>query len=176
MTDVSELDALPSDRAGEMFSACCGSTRWVERMLALRPFGSRGAVCGAADEVWWSLSANDWREAFAHHPRIGAKMEPASQSTQARAWAAGEQSQVSHAPDDVRDQLALANQEYERRFGYIYIVCATGKSAAEMLTLARNRLDNAPEVELRIAAEEQRKITRLRLAKLLDENAKGDEP
>lgn len=173
MTSVSELDELPSDDAAALLTACCGSKRWVERMVAVRPFRSRGAVYGAADEIWWSLSSADWLEAFAHHPRIGAAKDAASQSGTAREWAAGEQSGVADANASVRQELTGTNEEYERRFGYIYIVCATGQSAAGMLDLAKVRLLNPPEVELRIAAEEQRKITRLRLAKLLDANETG---
>lgn len=137
-------------------------------MLARRPFRSRAAVLSAADETWWSLDPSDWREAFSHHPRIGERKGSASQGGRATAWADGEQSGVERAQDDVRAALATVNREYEQRFGYIYIVFATGKSAEEMLALARERLRNDPDVELRVAAEEQRKIARLRLEKLLD--------
>ena len=130
-------------------------------MLARRPFRSREAVLETADEIWASLDGADWREAFAHHPRIG------EQTT--NATAAKEQSGVSGAADDVRQALAKANRDYEQLFGYIYIVCATGKSAEEMLAIAKSRLENDPETELRVAAEEQRKITRLRLQKLLED-------
>lgn len=107
-------------------------------------------------------------EAFSHHPRIGERKGALRQSERGSAWAAGEQSGVERADDDVRSALAAANREYEQRFGYIYIVCATGKSAEEMVAAARKRLRNDPDVEVRTAAEEQRKIMRLRLDKLLD--------
>ena len=136
-------------------------------MLASRPFGSRDRVLSTADEIWRSLDPSDWREAFAHHPRIGETKSEAPQSERGRAWAAGEQAGVEHAGNDVRAALAAVNREYELRFGYIYIVCATGKTAEEMLALAVQRFGNDPDVELRTAAEEQRKITRLRLDKLL---------
>lgn len=123
----------------------------------------------AADEIWRALAPADWLEAFSHHPRIGERKSALSQSARATAWAAGEQSAVDQANDDTRAALAEANREYEDRFGYIYIVCATGKSAEEMVTLARERLRNDPDVELRLAAEEQRKITRIRLEKLLND-------
>ena len=103
----------------------------------------------------------DWREAFAHHPRIGEAEHSVAEKRARRSWAAGEQASVATAQDAVRDALVEANIKYERRFGYIYIVCATGKTADEMLALARGRLHNSAKVELRVAAEEQRKITRL---------------
>ncbi len=164
---VAELDAMPESQAPSLLVECCGSSRWVSRMLARRPFGSRAAVLSAADEIWRSLDATDWREAFSHHPRIGERQSAMPQSTRGSTWAAGEQSAVGRADDEMRAALAAVNVEYERRFGYIYIVFAAGKSAEEMLALARERLRNDPEVELRIAAEEQGKITRLRLEKML---------
>ena len=164
---VAELDEMPDSRAGELLRECCGSSRWVDGMLAKRPFGSRPGVLSAADEVWRSLEPGDWREAFAYYPRIGERSTTMPQSERGRTWAAGEQSGVERADEDVRHALVAVNREYERRFGYIYIVLATGKSAEEMLALANERLGNDPDVELRTAAEEQRKITRLRLDKLL---------
>lgn len=155
------LDAMPESQAKEQLRQCCGSSRWVAGMVARRPFGSRETVLAAADEIWASLNGDDWREAFAHHPRIG------EQTT--NSVAANEQSGVTGAADDVRQALAKANRDYEQRFGYIYIVCATGKTAEEMLAIANSRLQNDPDTELRVAAEEQRKITRLRLQKLLEE-------
>ena len=168
---VAELDVLPPDRASQLLGDCCGSSRWVSAMVARRPFGSLERVLSAADEVWRSLTPDDWREAFAHHPRIGEQRSAARQSERGAAWAAGEQSGVGGAAEDTRAALATANRDYERRFGYIYIVCATGRTAEEMLTDATTRLRNAPDAELGVAAEEQRKITRLRLEKLL---GKGD--
>jgi 2-oxo-4-hydroxy-4-carboxy-5-ureidoimidazoline decarboxylase len=165
---VAELDAMPKHQASELLAECCGASRWVAGMLARRPFKSRAAVLSTADEIWRSLDSSGWREAFSHHPRIGERKSAVPQSERGSAWAAGEQSGVEHADDDVRRALAATNREYERRFGYIYIVFATGKSAEEMLALACQRLQNDPDVELRVAAEEQRKITRLRLDKLLD--------
>jgi 2-oxo-4-hydroxy-4-carboxy-5-ureidoimidazoline decarboxylase len=165
---VAELDAMAEPQATTLLAECCGASRWVLGMLARRPFGSRAAVLSAADEIWRSLDPSDWLEAFSHHPRIGEQNSAMPQSERGSAWAAGEQSGVERADDEVRAALAAANREYEQRFGYIYIVFATGKSVEEMLALARKRLRNDPEVELHAAAEEQRKITRLRLDKLLD--------
>jgi 2-oxo-4-hydroxy-4-carboxy-5-ureidoimidazoline decarboxylase len=165
---VAELDAMPEPQANELLSDCCGASRWVSGMLARRPFRSRAVVLSTADEIWRSLDAGDWREAFSHHPRIGERKSAMPQSERESAWAAGEQSGIERARDDVRAELAAANREYEQRFGYTYIVFAIGKSAEEMLALARERLRNDTDVELPTAAEEQRKITRLRLEKLLD--------
>jgi OHCU decarboxylase len=115
------------------------------------------------------LDSTHWIEAFSHHPRIGERASALPQGERGREWAAGEQSGVGRAQQDVRAELASVNREYEHRFGYIFIVLASGKSAEEMLALARERLGNDPDLELRTAAEEQRKITRLRLEKLLDD-------
>ena len=158
---IAEFDRTSPPAAAESLRECCGSPRWVSAMIERRPFGSRDAAFSAADEIWKSLDPSDWLEAFAHHPRIG---EQTNNSVAAR-----EQSGVLTADDDIRSQLAQANRDYEQRFGYIYIVCATGKSAEEMLAIARDRLNNDPATELAIAAEEQRKITKLRLAKLLED-------
>lgn len=135
----------------------CGSSEWVRRMMAARPLDGAFA---AADEIWASLDAKDWLEAFAAHPRIGEK--------KGTAWSAQEQSGTAAASDETMNALASANAEYEKRFGYIYILCATGKSGDEMLAMAWQRLTNEPEHELRVAAEEQRKIIHLRLMKLVE--------
>jgi len=164
---VRELGELPATHAIELLTACCGSSRWVSSMVARRPFRSLDAVLAAADDIWWSLDATDWREAFAHHPRIGEQLSAVPQDERGRGWSSAEQTGISTARDAVRDALAAANREYEHKFGYIYIVCASGQSAEAMLSLARARIDNQPDTELRVAAEEQRKITRLRLEKLL---------
>ena len=166
--NVAELDAMPEPQANKLFAECCGASRWVSGMLSRRPFRSRDVVLSTADEIWASLGPADWREAFSHHPRIGERKSAKPQSERGSAWAAGEQSGVEGADDDLRADLAAANREYEQRFGYIFIVFATGKSAEGMLALARDRLRNEPDIELRVAAEEQRKITRARLKKLLD--------
>ena len=155
---VAELDRMPESRAAPLLSSCCGSTAWVTRMLQRRPFGTFEALATTSEIVWQELSPADWMEAFSHHPRIGAGDAPG--------WSAEEQSGVSLATDTVRADLAEINRQYEERFGYIYIVCATGKSAVELLALARARLANPPGVELAIAAMEQQSITRLRLEKL----------
>lgn len=148
---------------------CCGSTRWAQSMAAGRPFQSIDELLSNADSVWWSLSEEDWLEAFRAHPKIGEKKAAATQSTQAQNWSADEQSGTAGAAVEAMKELANGNLEYERRFGFIYIVCATGKSSEEMLAILKGRLENDSQTELRNAAEEQRKITRLRLKKLLNQ-------
>jgi 2-oxo-4-hydroxy-4-carboxy-5-ureidoimidazoline decarboxylase len=149
------IDTSPLEEARTLLTTACGAHRWVDRMLIRRPFGSRDALLAVAREEWFSLAEADWREAFLHHPKIGQKS--------ADRVASREQSGVSGAADDVLTALAEGNRAYEAKFGYIFIVCATGKSAAEMLALLRSRLPNDAATEIRIAAEEQAKITALRL-------------
>jgi len=132
-------------------------------MAGARPFASLDAAGAAADRIWTSLDRSDWLEAFAAHPRIGA----AAPAGQAGEWSAREQAGAADASATVQRRLAESNRAYEHHFGYIFIVCATGKSAGEMLQLLEQRLNNAPDAELLVAAGEQRKITRLRLCKLL---------
>jgi len=138
--------------------ACCGSHAWAERMARLQPFISAEQMLEAADRVWWELTPTDWLEAFSAHPRIGEKGD---------AVASAEQSGVRDAAQDILTRIMGGNRVYEQRFGYIYIVCASGKSATEMIEILESRLRNDKETELRIAAEQQRQITRLRLEKWL---------
>jgi 2-oxo-4-hydroxy-4-carboxy-5-ureidoimidazoline decarboxylase len=164
---LDELNALASERAAQVFRACCGASRWIDAMVARRPFASTGAAISMADDIWLAMGPDDWREAFAHHPRIGERAAAKPQDERAAEWSAGEQSSVANADATIQDELAGINRAYEARFGYIYIVCASGRSADELVEIARRRLTNAPDDELRVAAEEQRQITRLRLRKLL---------
>lgn len=163
---VTAFDALPDHEAFVLLQSCCGSQAWVEAMLAHRPFGTLVRVLNEAEDIWWSLGPDDWREAFAHHPRVGEQAASGPQSARAQAWSADEQRGASAAGAATRQALADGNHEYERRFGQIYLVCATGKSADEMLALLRQRLSNDPATELRVASGEQAKITRLRLEKM----------
>ena len=145
-------------------------------MAATRPFASADDLLAAADRVWTAADPTDWLEAFAAHPKIGAGQAGRAErpeGTEEAEWAAQEQSGARVAPDDVRERLARGNRDYEARFGYIFIVCATGKSADEMLAALEHRLRNAPDVEIGIAADEQRRITRLRLLKLLSDERKA---
>ena len=136
-------------------------------MAEARPFANVESLLAKADEIWWSLSEADWLEAFHSHPKIGEQKAAVAQSPQARNWSAQEQSGVAGASAQTIDELTRRNREYEEHFGFIFIVCASGKSSEEMLGLLADRMSNDPEIELGVAAEEQRKITRLRLEKLL---------
>lgn len=164
---VAELDAMPGAQVAELLTSCCGSSKWVTAMLTRRPFGSRDVLLAAADIVWHSLDPADWREAFSHHPRIGEQTGATQAPGRGQSWSAGEQARMREASDAVRSALAAVNRQYEERFGYVYIVCATGRSAEEMLEMARARLSNDPDTELTTAAREQQKILRIRLEKLL---------
>jgi len=169
--DIHAFNGLPVSPARDLLRSCCGASRWIDGMLARRPFFNVASVLRAADDVWMSLGPNDWREAFAHHPRIGERTAAAAQSQTAAAWSAAEQSAMSSADAGTRVELAAANAAYEARFGHIYIVCAAGKSTEELLAIARQRLTNEPRQELEIAAAEQHKITRLRLRRLFNDHS-----
>lgn len=157
---MSELNGLPEDRAAAELLRCCGSSAWAGIMAAARPFDSFAALCDYAERVWWSLPGEDWLEAFGAHPKIGER-HPAT------GWSAQEQSGMNSAAAPTAQALAQANGEYLAKFGHIFIVCATGKSAEQMLTILESRMHNEPGDELRIAAAEQSKITRVRLEKLM---------
>jgi 2-oxo-4-hydroxy-4-carboxy-5-ureidoimidazoline decarboxylase len=164
---VAELDALPGDEARTTLERCCGARRWVDGMLAARPFGDRERLFAAAAAAERAMTAADWREAFAHHPRIGDLAALRTRFAATAAWAGAEQRGAAAASEATLAALAEGNRDYETRFGHLFIVCATGKSADEMLALLRARLGNDPERELAIAAGEQARITRLRLDRLL---------
>ena len=157
------IDDASDAEAGALLRICCGAERWVERMLARRPFGSREAALSAAREEWLALDPGDWREAFSHHPRIGAVEDLRNKFATTRALSEREQAGVSRASDEVLAALLEGNRAYEAKFGYIFVVCATGKSAEEMLALLRVRLSNDPAEEIRVAAEEHANICDLRL-------------
>jgi 2-oxo-4-hydroxy-4-carboxy-5-ureidoimidazoline decarboxylase len=162
---LAEFNALPTAQAESMLMDCCGCVRWAASVAARRPFANIDALHKAADSLWWNLERAGWLEAFSHHPQIGDKAVSGSES--ARQWAAGEQAGARVADDDVKARLARANRAYFEKFGYIYIVCATGKTAEGMLAILNQRLQNDPPSEISIAAEQQRLITRIRLDKLL---------
>jgi OHCU decarboxylase len=166
---LDHLNELPPENAEALLQPCCGSREWARGVAASRPFRDIGELLAVSDHVWWSLGREDWLEAFAAHPRIGEKVEekvakPGGE--RARAWSEQEQSRVRGVPPEILERLSRGNRLYQQKFGHIFIICATGKDAAEMLTILRQRLGNDPETELRVAAEEQRKITNLRLEKL----------
>jgi 2-oxo-4-hydroxy-4-carboxy-5-ureidoimidazoline decarboxylase len=155
---LDDLNALSRDAAERELMRCCGSSRWAAAMAGRRPFGNAEQLYRAGDEIWSSLDGADWLEAFAHHPRIGER---------AAGWAKDEQAGTRSASTHTTERLAARNHEYERQFGHVFLVCATGKQADEMLEQLDRRMSNDPATELRVAAAEQAKITRLRLEKLL---------
>ncbi len=164
---LDQLNSLTSVAADEEFLKCCGSMHWARRMSDARPFGDLGHLIKEADRVWRSLTEQDWLEAFRAHPKIGERKAAAIQSQQAASWSAHEQSQAQQAADETKAAIAEGNRIYEDRFGFIFIICASGKTAHEILKSLNQRLANDAATEMRIAAEEQRKITQLRLNKLL---------
>jgi 2-oxo-4-hydroxy-4-carboxy-5-ureidoimidazoline decarboxylase len=157
------IDRAPVEEARVFLFTCCGSSRWVEQMLARRPFGNEQALVDAARTVWLGLAADDWREAFAHHPKIGDRESIRARFPSTAHLSTTEQSGMAGASEATLDALAEGNRAYEAKFGYIFIVCAAGKSAEEMLELLQARLSNDPANELLVAAGEQAKITALRL-------------
>jgi 2-oxo-4-hydroxy-4-carboxy-5-ureidoimidazoline decarboxylase len=163
---LDELNALPRYRAEGHLFQCCGSQAWAHTMAGRRPFASLDRLLKAASDVWWGLEQEDWLEAFQAHPQIGQR--PAAQkASQFHKWSAHEQSGMHDAGIAVASALEQCNREYLAKFGYIFIVCATGKSAEEMLSMLQVRLANEAEDELAIAAQEQNKITCLRLEELV---------
>ena len=174
--DLDWLNASPEESARAEFLKCCGSTRWAATLTERRPFATLDQLLAQASEVWWALDQTDWLEAFRSHPKIGEKKAAAPTAaaaadfvaTQSQQWSAEEQRGVSDAGQKAIEKLARLNRAYEEKFGFIFIVCATGKSTDEILALLETRIENETATELRIAAAEQAKITELRLRKLLE--------
>lgn len=152
--------------AQEAMLACCGARRWAAAMAARRPMRDVVELSTEADRAWSAMEEADWMEAFACHPRIGER-RAAHASAQSAAWSRQEQAGAAEAEARVMEELAEGNAEYEAKFGFTYIVCATGKSADEMLAILKERLAHTREAELREAAEQQRQILQLRLGKWL---------
>ncbi len=163
---LDRLNAQGEADAIEELLRCCGSKRWAARMASLRPFDSESKLLEAGDATWMGLDQSDRLEAYAAHPRIGDLEALRAKFATTASWAAAEQAGASIADDSTLRALAEGNKEYEARFGHIFIVCATGKTAGEMLALLRSRLGNDPEAERAVASEEQAKIARIRLRKL----------
>ena len=161
MIGLDRWNELPQEEAAADLLAVCHSRRWAEAVAAGRPYAGLAALQAAADEVWTGLGPDDWLEAFAAHPRIG---EGGGSSP---AWSRQEQSGVGGAGQDVQEALARGNAEYEERFGHVFLIAAAGRSAGEILAELQARLGNDPATELRVAAGEHRRITRLRLEKLI---------
>ena len=163
MARLREINEGPESDVRAFFMRACGSTRWVDRMMARRPFATDAKLLFAARNEWFGLTEADWLEAFAHHPRIGDRSALEARFPKTHDLSSKEQAGVGAAREDVLTALAAGNAAYVEKFGFTFIVCATGKSAEEMLALLRERLPHDRANELRIAAEEQAKITALRL-------------
>jgi 2-oxo-4-hydroxy-4-carboxy-5-ureidoimidazoline decarboxylase len=164
---LAELNTLQVATLAETLTSCCGSHRWVEKMTGIFPVASEEVLLREATSSWYNCTEEDWLEAFSHHPKIGDLQSLQQKFGKTSTWAAGEQAAVKESPTAILEALADGNKSYEARFGYIFIVCAAGKSAAEMLALLQARLHNEPSQEINVAMEEQNKITGLRLRKLL---------
>ena len=164
---LARWNRMSADEAAGEILACCGSVAWARELTARRPLTDESSLVATSDEIWSRLEPQDWMEAFSKHPRIGERKAPQTAPAQSAAWSAQEQQNVAASGDTVQLALQQANREYERRFGRVFIVCATGKTVPEMLDTLRRRLKNDDATELREAAEEQRKITNLRLKKWL---------
>ncbi len=163
-----ELNILNKQQLSEELTKCCGSSSWVNKMLPFIPADDMIELLEDAEDQWWQCSEDDWKEAFTHHPKIGDVESLTKKFASTSQWASGEQSAVNVASKETIEALAECNRLYEEKFGYIFIVCATGKSAEEMLGILQSRLKNNPEEEIQIAADEQNKITKLRIEKLLE--------
>ena len=160
-------NTLSADEAVHEILQCCGSKAWARGVSDRRPFVDEAALLAASDKTWQNLDESDWMEAFQSHPRIGESGAPKAATSQSAAWSSQEQQKVNVADDAVKAALEEGNREYERRFRRIFIVCATGRSADEMLEVLRRRLRNDEKTELHQSAEQQRQITHIRLKKWL---------
>jgi OHCU decarboxylase len=165
---LAEWNAADETAALDAMIACCGAKRWAAAMVAERPIESPEKLGSVADQIWSTMEEPDWMEAFACHPRIGERTA-AHATAKSEKWSEQEQSTTTMAHVGVLERLAKGNSVYEERFGFTYIVCATGKGADEMLAILDRRLNNDRETELREAAEQQRQITQIRLRKWLAE-------
>jgi len=163
------LNSLPTTEAESEFRKCCGSKNWARRIIEERPFRSVDELLRRGEIVWWSLEPGDWLEAFSSHPKIGEEKAAQAVAAETQQWSRQEQSTVRNASAEMVQALWELNRKYEEKFGYIFIVCATGKSSEEILSILQDRLNNNADTELRVAAEEQSRITKLRLEKLINQ-------
>ena len=163
---LEQFNHLSREDAADALRQCCAAEDWIQAMVGTRPYGDLNAVLQRADQHWATMDEANLLEAFSAHPQIGNVETLRAKYANTKALASGEQSAVSEADETTLQALATSNQDYLEKNGFIFIVCATGKSANEMLALLQARLPNSREQELVNAAEEQRKITALRLQKL----------
>jgi OHCU decarboxylase len=165
--DLRWLNRIGPSEATTEFLKCCGSLNWATQMVKSRPFANLDQLSTSAVEIWWGLEQVDWLEAFRSHPKIGGKKTANEVSSQSRSWSEQEQRGIQSSATETLEELGSLNEEYELKFGYIYIVCASGKSSEEMLAILKTRMQNDAKTEIRVAAGEQQKITEIRLRKLI---------
>lgn len=166
-------NAMSVDEAAGAVLPCCGSEAWAHGLAARRPLGTLPELLAASDAAWWSLGEADWQQAFDSHPRIGERHAQNNTTAISLAWSAGEQHTAERSDGNAQAKLAEGNRAYEAKFGRIFIVCATGKSATEMLAILERRMHNTAEDELQQSAEQQREITHIRLQKWLASHEAG---
>jgi 2-oxo-4-hydroxy-4-carboxy-5-ureidoimidazoline decarboxylase len=164
---IEELNNLSTKKTIQELLKCCGSSVWVGKLTNNKPFKNKQQLLEVSDRIWSACSKHDGLEAFTHHPKIGDLKSLEKKFASTKEWAGKEQAGVDSASHKTLVELAEGNQTYENKFGYIFIVCATGKTANEMLTMLQSRLQNNPEAEIKIAMNEQNKITHIRLEKLI---------
>ena len=162
-----EFDTLPVEKLKQELYRCCGSTTWVNNMVKEFPAEDLIDLFETAEEQWNECSEEDWKEAFRQHAKIGDLASAPDQSAGNATWAASEQKEVQHASPGLLTELAAANEAYEKKFGYVFVVSATGKTGEQILEIMKQRLANAPEVEIMVAKDEQHQITLIRLEKLI---------
>jgi OHCU decarboxylase len=166
---LARLNAMERAEAERVLHAVCGSRAWVEAIAERRPFADAAGLYAAADAAWFALDEQEMLEAFSHHPRIGERKLDQPRFAATAAQSSREQSGMAGAPDEVRAAFVAGNAAYERKFGHVFLICATGKSGEEMLAALRARLGNDAATELRNAAAEQAKIIGIRLERLVSE-------
>jgi 2-oxo-4-hydroxy-4-carboxy-5-ureidoimidazoline decarboxylase len=165
---VATFDVAPDDELRDRLHSCCAAEAWVEEMMVGRPYRSEAALYAASDHATAELDDSGLEQALAGHPRIGDAAAAHGGDGRSADWSRGEQAGVATAGAGVLAELAAANASYEQRFGHVYLVCASGRSAAELLAVCQARLDNDPETERGVVLGELAKINRLRLGKLLE--------
>lgn len=165
---IEKLNQLNKETLKEEFLKCCGATKWADLLSTQTPFNSKEDLFEKSDSIWQNMSKEDYLEAFSQHPKIGDIESLAKKFANTKDWAENEQSGVNEATQEVIQELATYNEYYDNKFGYIFIVCATGKSAQAMLGMLKTRLKNEPDQELKVAVDEQNKITKIRLEKLIN--------
>ncbi|PHS18252.1 MAG: OHCU decarboxylase [Kangiella sp.] len=166
--NLAELNQQSEKDADLLFMQCCTSVQWVKKMTSARPYSDMSSLKDTADDIWKILEESDFLQAFEGHPKIGDVNSLRNKYSNTKKLASGEQGLVSEASEQVILDLSSGNEEYSKKFGFIFIVCATGKSAVEMLDLLQQRLPNNRNAELANASEEQRKIFQIRLNKLIE--------